>query len=400
MPHKIPIYKMADWGQLKQIMVDYYQDLLTRDPYAQDVQPLWDSFIEFIENAIKKCIPVRNAKAKDGHPWINGEIRHRFRKRDRLYRKYRKSGNPKLHSRFLKLKHAICRKSKQAYEHYLLDILGLNDPSDPSNTSPTLKACIKKLFSLLKHSKQDSSGVSALKKDGVTHNDNKECSDTFNDQFHSVFSPKSPLSLGSLCKMKLQDLLDAGHSLLFTGSPHSPMQDIEISDKGIDKLLLKLSPYKASGPDQIKPIVLKTLHAELAPILQIIFQRFLETGKLPSIWKQASVTPIFKKGEKLKPSNYRPISLTCSLCKTLEHIVASSIVKRFDQQHIFFELQHGFREKRSCETQLIMLVDELLKGMLLFGLRFYGPVNPVGSCRARSVYLTTHLLGRLSPLSG
>ena len=33
-------------------------------------------------------------------------------------------------------------------------------------------------------------------------------------------------------------------------------------------------------------------------------------------------------------------------------------------------------------------------------LRFYGPVNPMGSCRARSVYLTTRLLGRLSPLSG
>ena len=35
----------------------------------------------------------------------------------------------------------------------------------------------------------------------------------------------------------------------------------------------------------------------------------------------------------------------------------------------------------------------------LFVLRFYGPVNPLGSCRARSVYLTTHLLGRLSPPS-
>ena len=100
-----------------------------------------------------------------------------------------------------------------------------------------------------------------------------------------------------------------------------------------------------SGSDQIKPIVLKTLHAEQAPILQTVFHRFLETGKLPTIWKQASITPIFKKGEKLKSSNYRPISPTCILCKTLEHIVASSIVKHFDQQHIFFELQHGFREK-------------------------------------------------------
>ena len=40
------------------------------------------------------------------------------------------------------------------------------------------------------------------------------------------------------------------------------------------------------------------------------------------------------------------------------------------------------------------------KTTILFVLKFYGPVNPMGSCRARSVYLTTRLLGRLSPLSG
>ena len=44
--------------------------------------------------------------------------------------------------------------------------------------------------------------------------------------------------------------------------------------------------------------------------------------------------------------------------------------------------------------------SSLLMTLCLFALRFYGPVNPMGSCRARSVYLTTHLLGRLSPLTG
>ena len=58
-----------------------------------------------------------------------------------------------------------------------------------------------------------------------------------------------------------------------------------------------------------------------------------------------------------------PISLTCVLCKILEHIVASSLVKHFTELDIFYEMQHGFREKRSCEMQLIMLVDELAKNM-------------------------------------
>ena len=141
------------------------------------------------------------------------------------------------------------------------------------------------------------------------------------------------------------------------------MPDISIAAEGIDKLLKGLSPHKAAGPDKFKPIVLQTLHKELAPILQLIFQRSIDTGKIPDIWKEANVSPIYKKGEKSDPSNYRPISLTCVLCKILEHIVASSLVKHFTELDIFYEMQHGFREKRSCETQLIMLIDELAKNM-------------------------------------
>ena len=141
------------------------------------------------------------------------------------------------------------------------------------------------------------------------------------------------------------------------------MPDISIAAEGIDKLLVCLNPHKAAGPDKFKPIVLQTLHKELAPILQLIFQRSLDTGKLPDIWKEANVSPIFKKREKCDPSNYRPISLTCVLCKVLEHIVASSVAKHFTELDILYDLQHGFREKRSCETQLIMLVDELAKNM-------------------------------------
>ena len=105
------------------------------------------------------------------------------------------------------------------------------------------------------------------------------------------------------------------------------MPQIQISVKGIEKLLKSLNPHKAAGPDQFKPIVLQILHAELAPILQVIFQKSLDSGKLPYIWKEANVSPIFKKGDKSDPANYRPISLTCVLCKVLEHIVASNLTK-------------------------------------------------------------------------
>ena len=77
------------------------------------------------------------------------------------------------------------------------------------------------------------------------------------------------------------------------------------------------------------------------------------------------MSPIFKTGDKSDPANYRPISLTCVLCKVLEHLVASDLTKHLANSNILFELQHGFRKKRSCETQLVMLVDEISKNRQL-----------------------------------
>ena len=139
------------------------------------------------------------------------------------------------------------------------------------------------------------------------------------------------------------------------------MPQIEISINGILKLLYNLKPGKAAGPDKIRPLILKEQRVELAPIIKVIFERSLETGKLPTDWCKANVTPIYKKGDKSLASNYRPISLTCILCKVLEHILASNIVRHLDRQGLMYDLQHGFREKRSCETQLIMLVKDLAR---------------------------------------
>ena len=103
------------------------------------------------------------------------------------------------------------------------------------------------------------------------------------------------------------------------------MPDICINLTGITKLLSNLRPDKAAGPDDIWPIVLKEHRSEIAPIIQLIFERSLATGEVPADWTKANVSPIFKKGDKSDPANYRPISLTCVLCKVMEHIIASNI---------------------------------------------------------------------------
>ena len=74
---------------------------------------------------------------------------------------------------------------------------------------------------------------------------------------------------------------------------------------------------------------------------------------------------VFKKGDKSLASNYRPISLTCILCKVLEHIISSNIAKHLDGQGLMYDLQHGFRERRSCETQLVLLIEDLARNASL-----------------------------------
>ena len=71
--------------------------------------------------------------------------------------------------------------------------------------------------------------------------------------------------------------------------------------------------------------------------------------------------PLFKKGDTSLASNYRPISLTSILCKVLEHIVATFVVSHMDKHNLLYDLQHGFRSKRSCETQLVTLIEDLMR---------------------------------------
>ena len=141
------------------------------------------------------------------------------------------------------------------------------------------------------------------------------------------------------------------------------MTDISITQHGIQKMLENLNPHKATGPDDICPLFLKTLASSIPPILMIVHKKSYNTGKLPDDWKSANVVPVFKKGNTSLAANYRLIFLTCVSCKIMEDIITSNVMRHASTHNILYHLQHGFRDKRSCETQLLEFQNGIVANM-------------------------------------
>jgi len=91
-------------------------------------------------------------------------------------------------------------------------------------------------------------------------------------------------------------------------------------------LLQRLKPDKACGPDMIPNRVLIELAPVIASPLTTLYNKTLEEGSIPTEWKHAHVTPIYKKNDKHRASNYRPVSLTVVCCKIIEHIICNHVL--------------------------------------------------------------------------
>ena len=128
----------------------------------------------------------------------------------------------------------------------------------------------------------------------------------------------------------------------------------------LKKLLQKVKTSKAVGPDNISNVILKECAKQLAPGLSEIFQNSVDSGNLPSDWTNANISPVFKKGDVHLAENYRPVSLTSVTCKLLEHIICKHLLTHLENNDILTNLNHGFRSGFSCDTQLLVTLNDLL----------------------------------------
>ena len=111
-------------------------------------------------------------------------------------------------------------------------------------------------------------------------------------------------------------------------------------------------------------IVLKKCKIELTEPLLLMWNESLKTGKIPDIYKHQLITPIYKKGSKTIPSNYRPISLTPHEIKIFERILRTKIVHHLQTNDLLTCKQHGFQKGKGCLTQLLSHFDFVLRNLM------------------------------------
>lgn len=143
-----------------------------------------------------------------------------------------------------------------------------------------------------------------------------------------------------------------------TGYPEVCLSDINFDILDVQRLLSSLPDRNGTSPDQISYKILKNCADSLSPIVTELFRTILDSGEVPALWKTSIVVPIFKKGNPEDCSNYRPISLTCTLSRTLERLVVRAMLRFFTETSFFDKNQFGFLKGRSTTTQLLTTLDD------------------------------------------
>ena len=338
-PRTIFLYDKMNKVSLKQQLRENYN--VFKDSSApRTVEDNWNNFKNILHQVMTDTIPRKNLTGRTDVPWMTYKIKRRLRRKQRLYNKARRTNNETDWKKFKEARKEVKTCLENSHNEYVMSLL---EPTiDQRNTSMT-----KKFWRYVKNQKRDNCGISPLTSNGQVHEDSKGKAEVLNCQFQSVFTEEDTTQMP---KLPDTDRLPS-------------IEELQISAKGVQKLLESIDPKKASGPDEVPCRVMKEAAEEIAPFLRDIYHQSLQQGTVPEDWRSANISCIYKKGDRTRPENYRPVSLTSVPCKIFEHIIFHHIMKHLDQHKFLVDYQHGFRRQRSCETQLVVTVEELARSL-------------------------------------
>ena len=315
----------ADWDSLKDDNVDIYAS----------------NFTDKILELTNKHIPNKTIKVRQSDPkWLTNEIKQLIRKKKRLYDKYKQTLGINDFEKYKQTRNKVTnaiRKSKSDEIKQLASKLE-NPNIGPKDWWRTLKNTIKP---------EQSTGIPPILHDDVIYSTEKEKAEILNKHFTK------------------QTVLNETNANLPPNMTNSPfhIDRISILPTEIESTLSALKTGKAAGPDSVNNIILKELAQPLSSPLSDLFNYSLARGKVPAAWKQANVTPIFKKDDPSDVTNYRPISLLSTIGKVLEKIIHKYLYNYFHENHVITTLQSGFVPGDSTVNQLADLYNTFCKAL-------------------------------------
>lgn len=324
-PKLVPDFQNAD----DVTILDYLETTFDNFERSRPVNELWKEFKNAVNYCMAHYVPRKRVNPKKYSPWITREIIQLQRKIKRRRRK-----KPVNQEEILSMSTQLKEKVHAAKTGFF-----------SVKMTSFMKSAPQKFWSYLSPSKPSLSHLVVDNRDVV---EDADIAKAFNEFFHSVFE----VSASDVGDCLLERLVD---------DDTVSMGEVVISEEGIFSLLLELDDKKSAGPDNIPNMFLKRYAEWGAKFLTVVFKASLDQHCVPDDWRRARVVPIYKTGSKFNTGNYRPVSLTCTCCKILEHVLSRSLYDYLESSNFFNEKQHGFRRRLSTVTQLCECAHDFLK---------------------------------------
>jgi Reverse transcriptase (RNA-dependent DNA polymerase)/Endonuclease-reverse transcriptase len=302
---------------------------------GQNIEEKWRKFKLILENSTTRHVPVRKCRNTTKPRWLSRDLVKLVRKKKRAWKEYKLARTDETRDRYKAIEYELKNKIRKAKRRQERELTMKDDRNG------------KKFTNYVKSKTKAKTGIGPLKDaDGrPTANDN-EMAEILNRAFAAVFTIENGVNIPTKeCETDVN------------------LTDICITEKLIIEKINGLKKDSAPGPDNIHPMLLKELKNILCKPLAIIFRFSVDNGVVPQDWKRAKVVPIYKKGSKSDPGNYRPVSLTSVPCKILESLIKDAVMNHLINENLIKQSQHGFMPGRSCTTNLTMFLDSLTKAV-------------------------------------
>ena len=292
------------------------------------VEESWSFIKQLLLEMTEKYVPLKRKRSKRSPPWMNGEVKKAIREKKRAWNNWKRTRREEdkiEYKRWETKTKKLIRNRKNGFERQI---------------AKDCKSNPKSFYSFINSSRRSRSTVGPLNKEGERVVEPKKQADYFNEYFSSVFTRND----------------DESPKKEQTGM--TEISDIDINEKIVEEAIGHLREYSAPGPDKVANKLIIELKNELAYPLAVLFRKSINESRMPDDWRLSNVTPVYKKGSKSDPGNYRPVSLTSNVCKLMERVINKPLGDYLNKC-VIENSQHGFRRGRSCQTNLIEFNDKV-----------------------------------------